>query len=34
MKRLNLNDHNVFNKWRELYDELTDQEQQDFANEC
>lgn len=33
-KRLNLDDPQVFNKWRELYDELTDEEQITFANEC
>lgn len=34
MKRLDINDPQVFNKWRELYDDLTNEEQRDFANEC
>jgi hypothetical protein len=34
VSRLNLNDPGVWNKWRELYPVLTDEEQREFANEC
>lgn len=33
MKRLNIHDANVFDKWRELYHELTTEEQKDFYND-
>lgn len=33
VKRLNIDDPNVWNKWRELYDELTDKEHADFLND-
>lgn len=33
-QRLNLDDPNVFDKWRALYEELSDEEQHKFADEC
>ncbi len=32
-KRLDINDPNCWNKWRALYDELTDQEHMEFLND-
>lgn len=34
MNRLDLDDPHVFNRWRDLYNDLTDDEQRDFANAC
>lgn len=33
MPRLDINNKNVFNRWRELYDDLSDAEQLQFCNE-
>lgn len=33
MKRLDINDPEVWNKWRELYDDLTDEEHAQFLND-
>lgn len=33
MKRLNVEDSNVFNKWRALYSDLSDQEQMEFYDD-
>lgn len=34
MDRLDVKDPEVWNKWRALYDELTDEEQRKFADDC
>lgn len=34
MNRLNLDDPHVFDRWRELYYSLTDEEQADFSDAC
>lgn len=34
MKRVSLEDQDIWNTWRRLYNELTDDEQHDFADEC